>query len=70
MRALFIQTQTADELFRNIREAAALHFENGAGIPEIDILVASELKLPHAPGCRSLAAATSFAFIGESRARN
>jgi hypothetical protein len=46
---IFTQGQTADELFENIKEAVALHFENGAGTPEIDILVVSELKLPHAP---------------------
>jgi hypothetical protein len=26
---LFTQAETADELFRNIEEAVALHFENG-----------------------------------------
>jgi hypothetical protein len=50
---IFTQAQTADELFRNIREAVALHFENGTEIPEIDILVVSELKLPHAPAATS-----------------
>ena len=37
------------ELFRNIKEAVALHFENGSESPDIDILVVSELKVPHAP---------------------
>jgi len=31
---IFTQAETADELFRNIKEAVALHFENGAEIPE------------------------------------
>jgi hypothetical protein len=34
---IFTQGQTVDELFRNIREAVALHFENGAGSPEIEL---------------------------------
>jgi hypothetical protein len=46
---IFTQGQTADELFRNIKEAVALHFENVNEPPDIDILVVSELKLPHAP---------------------
>jgi hypothetical protein len=50
---IFTQAQTVDELFRNIREAVALHFEDGAQPPEIDILVVSELKLPHAPAATS-----------------
>jgi hypothetical protein len=50
---IFTQGQTADELFRNIQEAVALHFENGAQAPDIDILVVSELKLPHAPAATS-----------------
>jgi len=50
---IFTQGQTVDELFRNIREAVALHFENGAPVPDIDILVVSELKLPHAPAATS-----------------
>ena len=45
---IFTQAETADELFRNIKEAVALHFENGATTPEIDILVVSELKLSNA----------------------
>lgn len=50
---IFTQGQTADELFSNIREAVALHFENGSTRPDIDILVVSELKLPHAPAATS-----------------
>lgn len=50
---IFTQGQTADELFDNIREAVALHFENGSAPPDIDILVVSELKLPHAPAATS-----------------
>lgn len=33
---IFTQGETADELFQNIREAVALHFENGKPAPEID----------------------------------
>jgi hypothetical protein len=50
---IFTQGQTADELFHNIKEAVALHFENGTESPEIDILVVSELKLPHPPATTS-----------------
>jgi hypothetical protein len=50
---IFTQGQTADELFRNIKEAVALHFENGSESPDIDILVVSELKLSHAPATTS-----------------
>ncbi|MFZ3214650.1 MAG: hypothetical protein WA192_01180 [Candidatus Acidiferrales bacterium] len=46
---IFTQGQTADELFRHIKEAVALHFENGNQTPEKDVLVVSELKLSHAP---------------------
>jgi len=45
---IFTQGQTADELFRNIKEAVALHLENGTQPTDIDILVVSELKLSHA----------------------
>ena len=45
---IFTQGRTVDELFENIKEAVALHFENGSQIPDVDILVVSELKL-HAP---------------------
>jgi len=45
---IFTQAETADELFRNFKEAVALHFKNGAPTPEIDILVVSELKLSDA----------------------
>lgn len=50
---IFTQGQTADELFRNIKEAVALHFENSSEAPDIDILVVSELKLPHVPAASS-----------------
>ena len=50
---IFTQGQTADELFHNIKEAVALHFEKGNESPDIDILVVSELKLPHAPAATS-----------------
>lgn len=50
---IFTQGQTADELYHNIKEAVALHFESGNKSPDIDILVVSELKLPHAPAATS-----------------
>ena len=50
---IFTQGQTADELFQNIKEAVGLHFENGSEPRDIDILVVSELKLPHAPAASS-----------------
>ena len=46
---IFTQGQTVDELYSNIKEAVALHFENGSKPPEIDILIVSELKLSQAP---------------------
>jgi hypothetical protein len=46
---IFTQGQTVDELYDNIKEAVALHFENGARSTDIDILIVSELKLSHAP---------------------
>jgi hypothetical protein len=46
---IFTQAETADELFKNIREAVALHFEDKGSVPDLDILVVSELKLTHAP---------------------
>ena len=50
---IFTQAETADELFRNIKEAVALHFENGTQTPEIDIFVVSELKLSDASATTS-----------------
>ena len=50
---IFTQGETADELFRNIKEAVALHFGNGSEPPDIDILVVSELKLTNAPAASS-----------------
>jgi hypothetical protein len=50
---IFTQGQTADELFRNTKEAVALHLENGTQPTDIDILVVSELKLSHAPAATS-----------------
>ncbi len=44
---IFTQAQTVDELYANIKEAVALHFENGSR--PIDILIVSEMKLNHAP---------------------
>jgi hypothetical protein len=46
---IFTQAQTVDELYANIKEAVALHFENGARPVEINILVVSEMKLNYAP---------------------
>jgi predicted RNase H-like HicB family nuclease len=46
---IFTQAQTVDELYANIKEAVALHFENGSRPSDIDILVVSEMKLSHAP---------------------
>ncbi|HEX4643827.1 MAG TPA: hypothetical protein VH161_10175, partial [Candidatus Acidoferrales bacterium] len=46
---IFTQGQTVDELYANIKEAVALHFENVSPPPDIDILVVSEMKLRHAP---------------------
>lgn len=46
---IFTQAQSVDELYANIKEAVALHFENGSNPVDIDILVVSELKLSHAP---------------------
>jgi hypothetical protein len=50
---IFTQADTADALFHNIREAVALHFEDGNSTPDLDILVVSELKLSHAPAATS-----------------
>jgi hypothetical protein len=50
---IFTQAQTADELFRNIKEAVSVHFEDGTRTPDIDILVVSELKLSDAPAATS-----------------
>jgi hypothetical protein len=46
---LFTQATTVDELYKNIREAVALHFEDRSPASAIDILVVSELKPAHAP---------------------
>jgi hypothetical protein len=46
---IFTQGKTVDELYKNIREAVALHFEYGVPASDIDILVVSELKPVHAP---------------------
>lgn len=50
---IFTQGQTVDELYRNIREAVALHFEDELPASEINVLVVSELKLTHAPAATS-----------------
>lgn len=46
---ILTQGETVDELYANIKEAVALHFENGSPPRDIDILIVSELKLNHAP---------------------
>jgi hypothetical protein len=46
---IFTQGQTVDELYANIKEAVAVHFENSSGPTDIDILIVSEMKLNHAP---------------------
>jgi predicted RNase H-like HicB family nuclease len=46
---IFTQGKTVDELYANIKEAVALHFENGSKPTDIDILIVSEMKLSHAP---------------------
>jgi hypothetical protein len=46
---IFTQGSTVDELYKNIREAVALHFEDRTPPSEIDILVVSELKPLYAP---------------------
>jgi hypothetical protein len=43
---IFTQGDTLDELIANIKEAVGLHFEDAADTP--DVLVLSELKVPHA----------------------
>ncbi len=50
---IFTQAKSVDELYENIREAVAVHFENGDSTNEIDILVVSELKPKHAPAATS-----------------
>jgi hypothetical protein len=50
---IFTQGQTVDELYRNIREAVALHFDGEVPHAEIDVLIVSELKLTHAPAATS-----------------
>jgi predicted RNase H-like HicB family nuclease len=50
---VFTQGRTVDELFRNIKEAVAVHFEEDGKPQDIDILVVSELKLTHAPAASS-----------------
>jgi hypothetical protein len=46
---IFTQGRTVDELYKNIKEAVALHFDEDVPPSEIDILVVSELKLTHDP---------------------
>ncbi len=36
---IFTQGATVDELYKNIREAVALHFEGDIGGPEVAVLV-------------------------------
>jgi predicted RNase H-like HicB family nuclease len=46
---VFTQGKTVDELYKNIREAVELHFEDRVPAKDLDILVVSELKPAHAP---------------------
>jgi predicted RNase H-like HicB family nuclease len=50
---IFTQGQTVDELYRNIQEAVALHYESEMPHSEINVLIVSELKLAHAPAATS-----------------
>ena len=50
---IFTQGQTVDELYGNIEEAVALHFDGDVRAKEIDVLIVSELKLTHAPAATS-----------------
>ena len=50
---VFTQGTTVDELFRNIKEAVAVHFGDGDSPQDIDILIVSEMKLTHAPAASS-----------------
>ncbi len=50
---IFTQGQTVDELYRNIQEAVALHFDGELPPSEINVLIVSELKLAHAPAATS-----------------
>lgn len=50
---IFTQGDTVDDLYRNIKEAVALHFEGRVPSTEINILIVSELKLTHAPAATS-----------------
>jgi hypothetical protein len=50
---IFTQGQTVDELYKNIQEAVALHFEDELPPSEINVLIVSELKLTHAPAATS-----------------
>ena len=50
--AIFTQGKTADEPYKNIREAVELHFDARVPASNIEILVSSELKPVHAP-CQS-----------------
>jgi predicted RNase H-like HicB family nuclease len=46
---IFTQGHTVDELYANIKEAVALHFEDASRPTDIDILIVSGMKLNHAP---------------------
>lgn len=46
---IFTQGKTVDELYKNIREAVTLHFEDRVPASDIGILVVFELKPVHAP---------------------
>jgi len=50
---VFTQGRMVDELFRNIKKAVAVHFEDEGKPHDIDILIVSELKLNQAPAASS-----------------
>ena len=50
---IFTQAQTVDEVYQNVKEAVALHFEDRPQPSDIDVLIVSELKLTHAPAATS-----------------
>ena len=50
---IFTQGHTVDELYENIREAVALHFDGDIPASDIDVLIVSELKITHAPAATS-----------------
>ncbi len=50
---IFTHGHTVDELYENIREAVALHFDGDIPATDIDVLLVSEIKITHAPAATS-----------------